>query len=177
MRRALLLLPVTALLLVGCAAAPGSPTPTSAPTGAPTTTVAPGASTTPAWVSDMLARINAERAAVGAAPLRLCASLMTAAQRHSEDQAAHSTMSHTGSNGSTMVQRAEGAGYRGWTSLAENVAAGYTSVTSVMGGWMGSTGHRTNLLASTTQHVGVGRATAGSGAIYWTQDFGRSGSC
>ena len=63
--------------------------------------------------------------AVGAAPLTFCANLMTAAQRHSEDQAAHSTMSHTGSNGSTMVQRAEAAGYRGWTSLAENVAAGY----------------------------------------------------
>jgi uncharacterized protein YkwD len=125
----------------------------------------------------MLTRINAERSAVGAAPLTFCANLMTAAQRHSEDQAAHSTMSHTGSNGSTMVQRAEAAGYRGWTSLAENVAAGYTSVTSVMSGWMGSSGHRANLLSVNTQHVGVGRATSGSGAIYWTQDFGRSGSC
>ncbi|MFF4845863.1 CAP domain-containing protein [Streptomyces collinus] len=31
---------------------------------------------------------------------------------------------HTGSNGSTMVDRVEAAGYTGWSSLAENVAAG-----------------------------------------------------
>lgn len=167
MRRALLLLPLSVLLVVGCAPPPDAPAPTSVP----------GATSTPAWANEMLIRINAERSAAGAPPLTFCTTLMTAAQRHSEDQAAHSTMTHTGSNGSTMVQRAEAAGYRGWTSLAENVAAGYTSVTSVMNGWMGSSGHRANLLSATTQHVGVGRATSGSGAIYWTQDFGRSGTC
>jgi uncharacterized protein YkwD len=125
----------------------------------------------------MLTRINAERSAAGAAPLTLCNRLMTAAQRHSEDQAAHSTMSHVGSNGSTMTQRVQGAGYVGWTSLGENVAAGYPTVTAVMSGWMGSTGHRANLLSTSYQHVGVGRAPSGSGALYWTQNFGRSGSC
>ena len=174
MRRALLLLPVTLLVLVGCVPPPdgSSPAPT---TGAPTT--APAATTTPAWVDEMLTRINAERSSVGAAPVRLCATLMTAAQRHSEDQAANSRMSHTGSNGSTMSQRVQAAGYLGWTSLGENVAAGYPSVTSVMGGWMGSTGHRANLLSASFQHVGVGRAASGSGTLYWTQNFGRSGSC
>jgi uncharacterized protein YkwD len=179
MRRALLLLPLTVLVLAGCAAPPGSTTPTSAPspTTVPTPTTAPATSATPAWVEEMLARINAERAAVGAAPVQLCANLMEAAQAHSQDQAARSVMSHTGSDGSTMVQRAERAGYVRWTALAENVAAGYTSVTSVMSGWMGSTGHRTNLLSTSYQHVGLGRAASGSGALYWTQDFGRSGSC
>jgi uncharacterized protein YkwD len=125
----------------------------------------------------MLSDINAERAAVGAAPLRLCATLTTAAQRHSEDQAATSRMSHTGSNGSTMSQRAGAAGYVGWNALAENVAAGYPSVASVMDGWMGSAGHRTNLLSGTYEHVGVGRAASGNGTLYWTQVFGRGGSC
>jgi uncharacterized protein YkwD len=86
-------------------------------------------------------------------------------------------MSHVGSNGSTMTQRVQGAGYVGWTSLGENVAAGYPTVTAVMSGWMGSTGHRANLLSTSYQHVGVGRAPSGSGALYWTQNFGRSGSC
>lgn len=173
MRRALILLPLSILLLVGCA-----PPPESAPPDAPApTTTSPGATSTPAWATEMLGRINAERSAAGAAPLSLCSTLMTAAQRHSEDQAAHSTMSHVGSNGSTMSQRVQSAGYLGWSSLGENVAAGYPSVTSVMGGWMGSTGHRANLLSTSFQHVGVGRAASGSGTLYWTQNFGRSGSC
>jgi uncharacterized protein YkwD len=169
MRRVLLLSPVIALLLVGCTVPPEAAPPPGP--GAPPATVAP------TWVDEMLNRINAERAAVGAAPLRLCGRLNTAAQRHSEDQAATSRMSHTGSNGSTMRQRIEGAGYLGWTALAENVAAGYGTVPSVMSGWMGSAGHRTNLLSPTYEHVGVGRAASASGTLYWTQNFGRSGSC
>ena len=172
MRRALLLLPLSVLLLVGCAPPPDAPAP-----GAPAPTTTPGATPTPSWASEMLTRINAERSSAGVSPLTFCANLMTAAQRHSEDQAARSTMSHTGSNGSTMTQRVQGAGYVGWTSLGENVAAGYPTVTAVMSGWMGSTGHRANLLSASFQHVGVGRAPSGSGALYWTQNFGRSGSC
>lgn len=125
----------------------------------------------------MLAAINAARAAAGAPPLAPCATLQAAAANHSADQAANSTMSHTGSDGSTMVQRAERAGYLGWTALAENVAAGYPDVASVMTGWMGSSGHRANILNGSYTHVGVGRAASGGGTLYWTQNLGRSGSC
>ena len=167
MRRTLLI-PLAALLLVACAPAP-------APTEPSGNAAAPPES--PAWASEMLARVNAERAKVGRAPLVLCATLTVASQRHSDDQAAHSTMSHRGSNGSSFVDRVQAAGYTGWSSLAENVAAGYRDVDSVMDGWMGSDGHRANLLASSTRHVGVGRAAAASGTLYWTQNFGSGGSC
>jgi uncharacterized protein YkwD len=125
----------------------------------------------------MLGLVNARRAEVGAPPLRLCATLMTSAQRHSDDQAAHATMSHTGSDGSNMVQRAVAAGYVGWTAMAENVAAGQPTVDSVVGAWMGSSGHRANLLGSAYTDVGFGRAASGAGTLYWTQVFGRSGAC
>lgn len=125
----------------------------------------------------MLAEINAERARVGAAPLTLCATLGTAAQAHSADQAAARTMTHTGSDGSTLGTRAERAGYRGWNGLGENVAYGYTSVEAVMSGWMASPGHKANLLNTAYTHVGVGRASASNGVDYWTQDFGRGGTC
>lgn len=183
MRRALALSLVSIVVLAGCAGAPGAPAPTTIPAGpTPTTptatsTTVPAGTATAAWVNEMLTRINAERATVGAAPLRLCTRLLNAAQLHSEDQAATSRMSHTGSNGSTMSQRVEAAGYLGWTNLAENVAAGYPTVASVMDGWMGSPGHRTNLLSGSYEHVGVGRAASSSGALYWTQNFGRRGSC
>ncbi len=179
MRRArvssvLVLLPLALALVAGCTAAPTPPAP--APPS-PTTPAAPGPTPAPDWAAEMLASINGHRAAVGAAPLQLCATLITAAQRHSEDQAATSRMSHTGSNGSTLSQRANAAGYLGWNALAENVAAGYPSVSSVMGGWMGSSGHRANLLSGSYEHVGVGRAASANGTLYWTQVFGRRGSC
>jgi len=125
----------------------------------------------------MLASVNAQRAQAGVGALSLCGTLTTAAQRHSEDQAAHNSMTHTGSDGSTLGTRAGRAGYNGWTALGENVAYGYTGVDSVMTGWMNSSGHRANILSSTYTHVGFGRATSGSGTEYWTQDFGRSGAC
>ncbi len=84
-------------------------------------------------------------------------------------------MSHTGGDGSTMSQRVERAGYVGWMRLGENVAAGYPTIAAVMMGWMNSPGHRQNLLDARFVHLGVGQTTNGS--IYWTQDFGTSGTC
>ena len=149
-------------------------TPTS---GAPTGANLAAGDATRAWEVEMLARINAERSAVGAAPLTPCGTLTWAAQGHSLDQAAHGTMTHTGSDGSTLRTRAERAGYTGWTALGENVAYGYPTVDAVMNGWMNSTGHRENLLNSSFTSVGLGQAAGSGGTPYWTQDFGRSGRC
>ncbi|MCC6226965.1 MAG: CAP domain-containing protein [Microthrixaceae bacterium] len=125
----------------------------------------------------MLGRINAHRASSGLGALTACGTLRSAAIAHSNDQAAHNNMTHSGSDGSTMVTRAERAGYSGWMALGENVAYGYGSVESVMAGWMSSPGHRANILNAGYTHVGLGRATATNGTLYWTQDFGRSGRC
>jgi uncharacterized protein YkwD len=130
-----------------------------------------------AWQSEMLARIDAERAAVGAGPLVLCGTLMAAAQAHAEDQANHATMSHTGSDGSSMVDRAVAAGYTGWTALGENVAYGYPTVDAVMAAWLASPGHRANLLNPAFVHVGLGQAADTAERLAWTQDFGASGRC
>ncbi|MGI9577248.1 MAG: CAP domain-containing protein [Microthrixaceae bacterium] len=124
----------------------------------------------------MLASLNAERAAVGVAPLAACGSLNQAAQAHSADQAAHNKMSHTGSNGSTPWARMHQAGYY-YNAAAENVAAGQRSVTSVMSAWMNSSGHRSNIRNSAYAHVGVGLAYSAGGTPYWTQKFGRGGAC
>ena len=176
MRRVALLATFAACLVLG-ACAPGTAPAGGPATAGPAPVTAPAGGATEAWMSDMLARINAERSTAGAGALQLCARLTTAAQAHSGDQAATNTMSHTGSNGSTMSQRIEAAGYTGWSALAENVAMGYPSVSSVMDGWMNSPGHRANLLSASYLHVGLGRAASASGTLYWTQDFGRGGAC
>ncbi|MEU6089839.1 CAP domain-containing protein [Streptomyces sp. NPDC047085] len=97
-----------------------------------------------------------------------------AAQRHTVDMAQDHYVGHTGSNGSTMVDRFEAAGYTGWSSLAENVAAGQATAAGVVKAWMKSPGHRANILNCSLKHIGVGyvKASGSAGGPYWTQDFG-----
>lgn len=130
-----------------------------------------------AWAVEMRSSLNSHREAAGAPPLARCTALDVAAWNHSNEQATRQKMSHTGSNGSDTTQRVESAGYRGWTALGENVAAGQLSVSSVMSGWMGSGGHRDSILNPKFTHVGVGLAISASNTPYWTQVFGAGGSC
>jgi len=169
---------VIAGLTLGAACAPA---PSGAPAAAPATdppagVAAPAEAGLAPWAADMLSQVNAQRSANGAAPLAPCAALARAAQSHTEDQAAHHTMTHTGSDGSNISVRAARVGYTGWSGLAENVAMGYPSVTAVMTGWMNSAGHRANLLNAAYNHIGLGLAYDGA-TPYWTQDFGANGAC
>lgn len=167
------LIAVAAASLVVPAAANGSPAPAldvPASAGALATAVRldpPKPPSTPTQVVFEL--VNAERAKVGLAPFVADARLDLAAQRHSEDQAAHSTMSHTGSDGSTMVQRIDRVGFP-WRRAAENVAYGQRTPADVVAAWMNSPGHRDNILSANT-HLGVGLAYNAGGVPYWTQNF------
>lgn len=101
-----------------------------------------------------------------AAPaLRSESRLMGVAQAHSEDQRARGVMSHQGSDGSGPSERVSDAGYA-WRAVGENVARGYPSAASVMGGWLGSPGHCANLMNPAFEDLGVGLAGG-----YWTQVF------
>ncbi|OWZ23527.1 SCP-like extracellular protein [Phytophthora megakarya] len=125
--------------------------------------------------AELLNAVNRERSANGVAPLCMNSKLQNAAQGHSNDMAAKDYMSHTGSDGSTMSQRVQGAGYDR-TAAGENVAAGQTSVEEVMKAWMASTRHRDNILRKKFTMFGCGYAYGDSSTYkhYWTQNFGRS---
>ena len=100
--------------------------------------------------------------------------LEVAARGHSADMANNNFFSHTGSDGSTLGSRATAAGYN-WSSLGENIAAGYSSVSSVMQGWIDSDGHCANLMGSSFTELGAARVdnAASTYRSYWTQVFGR----
>ena len=115
--------------------------------------------------------VNQERAKVGADPLSINEQLDQTADLHSQDQASMNNMTHTGSNGSDAGTRIQGEGYQ-FSMVAENVAAGYLDAEAVVAGWMGSEGHRENILNSGFEELGVGYATSDDGTIYWTQNFG-----
>ncbi|KAG1703226.1 hypothetical protein DVH05_008136 [Phytophthora capsici] len=124
---------------------------------------------------EMLNAVNRERAANGLAALCMNYKLQNAAQGHSNDMAQNNYMSHKGSDGSTMSQRIQAAGYDR-TASGENVAAGHTSVEEVMKAWMNSPRHRDNILRKKFTMFGCGYAYSESSTYkhYWTQNFGRS---
>ncbi|MFI6780767.1 CAP domain-containing protein [Micromonospora sp. NPDC050276] len=112
--------------------------------------------------------VNAERAKAGCKALTIDDKLMTAAQRHSQDQADHQNMSHTGSDGSNAGVRLDRVGYA-WRTYGENVAWNQKTPAAVMDAWMNSSGHRANILNCAFTEIGVGIAS--SNGPYWTQVF------
>lgn len=108
--------------------------------------------------SSLLALINKERQNEGLAALVLNSALTSAARAHSKDMAENNYFSHTGSDGSSPFDRMQRAGYS-FTAAAENIYAGNgsnNSAGSAFSAWMGSEGHRVNMLNSAYSDAGVG---------------------
>lgn len=63
--------------------------------------------------------------------------LEAAAESHSQDMAANDYFSHTGPNGAGIEQRVDNQDYV-WQTVGENIAAGHTSVSAVVEGWLES---------------------------------------
>ena len=58
-----------------------------------------------------------------------------------------------------------------YTAAAENIASGQRTPEEVMRYWMNSPGHRSNILNSNYNNIGVGVARDQNGNLYWTQLF------
>ncbi|MDO3700690.1 CAP domain-containing protein [Micromonospora sp. C28SCA-DRY-2] len=142
-----------------------SPERSTAPAGG--AGVAPGG-TVSSQAREVVNLVNAERAKAGCRALGIDDKLMTAAQRHSQDQADHQDMSHTGSDGSDAGDRLDRVGYA-WRTYGENVAWNQKTPAAVMDAWMNSPGHRANILNCAFTEIGVG--VASSNGPYWTQVF------
>src|SRR4051794_7496215 len=89
--------------------------------------VGPAAAATAAEQARIVALTNQARAANGLAPVAANAALTAAGEAYAASMAAASFFSHTGLDGSTLATRDEAAGYRGWSFLGENIAAGQQS--------------------------------------------------
>jgi len=135
-----------------------------------------GGYTPNAFETKVLELTNIERANNGLPALTWNNTLASAARDHSKDMMQSNTLSHTGSDGSTLRQRVERTGISNWSSLAENVAAGQATPEAVVTSWMNSSGHRANILNANLTHLGVGFVERPEGATatyktYWTQKF------
>ncbi len=112
--------------------------------------------------------INRVRARHGAGPVRMESRLVEAALRHSLMMARKGKMAHQFGPGTRFRDRIKNAGIRG--SAAENISAGYSSIESVVDGWLRSPGHRRNLLNRRLTHIGMAAAVnpASKYRTYWT---------
>ena len=115
--------------------------------------------------TDVTQRVNVERRRAGLGALSHSGALQKAAQSLACDNAAQGQWSHTGRNGSDLSARLRQVGYR-FSAANENVGRFQSSATAVSW-WMGSSGHRANILSRNTRDIGVGVALDAGGRAYW----------
>jgi uncharacterized protein YkwD len=153
---------LTAALLVGATAV------SAAPAAAADITIS-------AAESLMVRALNADRAAAGLVPVRVDGRLAAIARARSVDMATKHYFSHTQPDGRTVfdIISAKGIKWYGageiiawntWPTLADSVTAANT-------GWLNSPTHRSIIMATSYNYMGVGVAIDGSGKKLWTAVF------
>ena len=100
--------------------------------------------------------INDVRAENGVAIVMENAMLNTAASAHASDMVDNSYLSHTNLDRMTPGNRATAAGYD-WDFMAENIARGFSTESSVVQAWMDSPAHRDNMVDPRPEEFGLGR--------------------
>lgn len=100
--------------------------------------------------------------------------LARAARAHSDDMATNGCYGHNSCNGQVWWKRVQSY-FPDWTGLAENVIAVGDTPEQLHAGWMGSDGHRSNILGGGLVEFGAGIAE-GPGPFgqiaFATEDFG-----
>ena len=121
-------------------------------------------------VANATQAMNDFRARQGLPTLTQSDTLQQVAERHARDMAANGFFSHTGSDGSSVGQRATEMGYP-YCTIAENIAKGQRSLGEVMAGWAGSPPHRRNMLLDRVTEFALARQTDN----IWVMVLGRPG--
>jgi len=118
--------------------------------------------------AQMLARINAMRAAQNRAPLARHPSLDAAARGHTADMARQQALTHVSETSGTPADRVRAAGVSA-DSVSENVAL-HRSAASAHEALIGSDAHRGNMLDGDMTHIGLAALPTEAG-VYVTQVF------
>lgn len=133
----------------------------------------------PQSASEIIARINAYRAQNGLYNYTINQNLMHSAQVQSDYQASIQSVTHTGSGGSSLRDRAYAAGYGGGNTIwVSEIIYGGTQATvdTAMSWWKGSSVHNNSMLSPQSLEIGAGVASSG-GSTYFTVVMGNvSGS-
>jgi uncharacterized YkwD family protein/spore coat assembly protein SafA len=114
--------------------------------------------------------VNQERVKQGLKPLKANWELSRVARFKSSDMRDRNYFSHTSPTYGSPFEMIKAFGIR-YRASGENIAAGQSTASEVMKGWMNSPGHRQNILNANFTEIGVGYSQGGSYRHYWTQMF------
>ncbi len=114
---------------------------------------------------------NKERAKEKLPALKPNALLFKSARGHSADMAKKGELEHK-LDGKNVADRADTVGYR-FEDIGENIAVTDNETpAAIVKLWMGSEGHRANILNKDFVDVGIGVVKNDKGDTYYTQVFG-----
>lgn len=123
--------------------------------------------------TEVIRLVNVERAKAGRSALAQNKEISNVARIKAEDFVNNNYFSHNSPIYGTPFDMLKSFGIT-FTAAAENIASGQKTAAEVMKTWMNSSGHRTNILNSTYNQIGVGVARDSNGNLFWTQMFIRS---
>jgi uncharacterized protein YkwD len=113
-------------------------------------------------IASAATQLSARRAGQGIIrPLIHSPALQAAAQSQADDLATAERLGHVGTDGSSLQDRLQRAGYTACTS-AENVARGTPDIRTTIATWMDSADHRANILDPSVTQFGF----AGTGQTW-----------
>ncbi|WP_071795846.1 CAP domain-containing protein [Natronohydrobacter thiooxidans] len=115
--------------------------------------------------------INTMRAQNGLGPLQANAALTSAAATHAQDMSFQSRPWHWGSDGSSPMQRAQRAGYRG-TFVGELISETFETEVETVNAWMIEPETRPVILDRRANEIGVGWHQDDNGKLWWTVVLG-----
>jgi len=115
------------------------------------------------YAEEVLQYVNEARLSNNLSPLKLDATLSTAAEVRAREIS--TKFSHTRPDGTSCFTVLREFGIR-YSVCGENIAIGYRDAKSVVNAWMNSSGHRANILNPNYKYMGVGKADNG-----WAQLF------
>jgi uncharacterized protein YkwD len=127
--------------------------------------------------NDLLSQVNAVRAAYDLPPLNRNAKLSAAALDHSIDMACHSSISHSGSDGSSITGRiaAHGYSYSYWNEAIYAQPPEYGgNAQAAVEWWLNDPPHRVIILSADAKDIGTGYAYVAGSKLggYFTIDLG-----
>ena len=118
------------------------------------------------WAAAQL--INEIRAENGLTPYDISAALSANARIKAQDMKDNGYFSHTSPTYGSPFAMMQTLGIR-YRSAAENIAMGYKTAAAVVNAWMNSPSHRTNILSTVYDTMGIGHTDG-----YWAQWFIRN---
>lgn len=119
----------------------------------------------------MLDSVNTLRQAAGAPPVSLSSELNAASETHARDMSVQNRPWLFGSDGSSPLDRARRAGFRGQL-LGENISESYETELETLAAWMNDPDTRNVLLDRNARSMGLGWFQEPAGKLWWSMTIG-----